>query len=84
TRAHETIRLISIIRAPRESIDQVLARHAQVSDLVKNRWIRLIALEPADGKFYQANDALRWEEIVFTADSHDYDITRLEEGCMMS
>ncbi|MBS1990200.1 MAG: DUF2309 domain-containing protein [Cyanobacteria bacterium SZAS LIN-3] len=84
TRAHEPIRLISIIRAPRESIDQVLARHAQVSDLVKNRWIRLIALEPADGKFYQANDALRWEEIVFTADSHDYDITRLEVGCMMS
>jgi uncharacterized protein YbcC (UPF0753/DUF2309 family) len=73
SREHEPMRLLAVIQASREAIDQVLSKHQAVADLVKNRWIRLVAVEPcsieAVGlettsiKFYQADDLRVWREI---------------------
>ena len=60
---HEPLRLLSILRAPLASIDRVLAKHAQVRQLVANRWIRLVSLNPADNRFYEADDCGKWRQI---------------------
>lgn len=72
TREHEPMRLLALIQAPREAIDQVLAKHQSLADLVKNRWLRLVALETGAHdrdvlKFYQADAQGDWREI------HGYD-----------
>ncbi|KUM44702.1 YbcC family protein [Pseudomonas sp. EpS/L25] len=44
---HRPLRLHVVIEAPRAMIDQVLANHAVVRDLVRNGWLQLLRL---DGK----------------------------------
>jgi len=68
TREHEPMRLLALIQAPREAIDQVLAKHQPLADLVNNRWLRLVALESGGHqqdslKFYQADAQGDWREI---------------------
>lgn len=62
-RHHEPMRLVSVIRAPVESIDRVLGQHDKLADLVKNRWIRLIALDPVTGQFLQADGLGQWRKL---------------------
>jgi uncharacterized protein YbcC (UPF0753/DUF2309 family) len=42
---HEPLRLLVLIEAPRSAIDQVIAKHSMVRDLVLNKWIRLVSVE---------------------------------------
>ncbi len=68
TREHEPMRLLALIQAPRDAIDSVLAKHQSLADLVKNRWLRLVALETGGHdqdvlKFYQADARGDWREI---------------------
>ena len=42
---HAPLRLAVFIEAPRQSIDQVLAKHAHVRALVDNEWIHLFQLD---------------------------------------
>jgi len=68
TREHEPMRLLALIQAPRQAIDQVLAKHQSLADLVKNSWLRLVALETGAPdrdvlKFYQADAQGDWREI---------------------
>ncbi|CAN5563716.1 DUF2309 domain-containing protein [soil metagenome] len=70
---HEPMRLLAVIQAPREALDRVLSKHKAVADLVENRWIRLVAVEPeatksgalasTDLKFYQADGLKNWREL---------------------
>lgn len=62
-RLHEPMRLMALIKAPLSAIDGILVKHQNVRSLVKNRWIRLIAMDPATGRFFQAEDAGDWREI---------------------
>ena len=66
TMHHEPMRLVAVLRAPTEAIDRVLAKQVQLGDLVRNRWIRLIALDPATGKFLQADAPGQWRLIADT------------------
>ncbi|CAN5499211.1 DUF2309 domain-containing protein [soil metagenome] len=59
-RQHEPMRLLAIIRTNRTNIDRILKSHEAVANLVKNRWIRLVALDPISGQFHQADDLYRW------------------------
>lgn len=62
-RRHEPMRLLAVIRAPISAIDGVLQRHPQVRQLVSNRWIRLVALEPESSTFFEARDSGIWHRI---------------------
>jgi uncharacterized protein YbcC (UPF0753/DUF2309 family) len=48
---HEPMRLLTLIEAPRERIDQVVRGHALLQRLYDNEWIRLIAVEPDKGTY---------------------------------
>lgn len=78
SREHEPMRLLVMIQAPREAIDQVLTKHQAIADLVKNRWLRLVSLETGavEGdvlKFYQADALGDWREIERNSCSFDED-----------
>lgn len=60
---HEPMRLLAIVRAPLSAVDKVLNKHPEVRQLVANRWIRLIALEPQTQEFFEADDACKWRGI---------------------
>jgi len=45
--AHEPLRLAVIIAAPRQAIEDILARDAGVRALFENRWLHLFALDEA-------------------------------------
>ncbi len=53
---HEPMRLLVLIRASLSIIDKILSQHENLANLVKNRWIRLLAMEPSNNIFYQADD----------------------------
>lgn len=63
---HEPMRLLVVIKAPMKNIDKVLSKHAQVAQLVDNRWIRLVAFEPESNSFYQADKVGDWRKILET------------------
>lgn len=63
---HEPMRLLAVIRAPLSAIDGVLEKHSDVRKLVANRWIRLVALDPETGEFYEADDCGQWSRIILT------------------
>lgn len=58
---HEPMRLLVVIEAPRDRIEYIIKKHESVSKLVLNEWIRLVALEPSDRKFYRYSPKSRWE-----------------------
>ena len=50
---HEPMRLLTLIEAPRQRIDQIVRGHRLLQHLYENEWIRLIAIEPEEGIFYR-------------------------------
>ncbi|MBX9724053.1 MAG: DUF2309 domain-containing protein, partial [Candidatus Obscuribacterales bacterium] len=60
---HEPMRLLALIRAPLASIDGVLSRQKKIMQLVSNRWIRLIALEPHSGEYFEFDESGAWRSI---------------------
>jgi uncharacterized protein YbcC (UPF0753/DUF2309 family) len=55
---HTPLRLAAFVMAPREAIDEILARHAHVDQLVRNAWLSLLQVDD-DGKVYR-RDASGW------------------------
>jgi uncharacterized protein YbcC (UPF0753/DUF2309 family) len=49
---HEPMRLFTLIEAPRDRISQIIQRHNVLRRLYDNEWVRLAALDPAEGIFY--------------------------------
>ena len=60
---HEPMRLLTLIEAPRERIDQVVSGHGLLQRLYDNEWIRLIAIEPEKGTSYRYAPKRGWMEI---------------------
>lgn len=58
---HEPMRLLVVIEAPKERIAAIVEKHASVKKLVKNEWIRLVALDPTSQKFYRYSPLSEWE-----------------------
>ena len=82
---HEPMRLLAVIRAPLAAIDAVLEKQHDVRKLVANRWIRLVALDPHSGEYYEADDSAQWRQIELKASGTDSKRLReLEEVCFAS
>ena len=47
------IGLTVVIEAPAEMIEQVLANHAEVRQLVDNQWLHLTRIDPFDNRCYR-------------------------------
>jgi hypothetical protein len=58
---HEPLRLQVFVEAPRVRIDEVLAAHPQVRQLVENDWINLIAMEGE--AFHERKPEGRWRRM---------------------
>ncbi len=61
---HEPMRLLLIVEAPRERIDTLIRRHPILQRFYRNRWVRLVNLEPAEGIFYRYHHKDGWERAV--------------------
>ncbi|MBI3802626.1 MAG: DUF2309 family protein [Nitrospirae bacterium] len=49
---HEPIRMLSLIEGSREQIGQIIRRHKILQHYFDNEWVRLIALDPEEKRFY--------------------------------
>lgn len=59
-REHEPMRLLAVIRAPRRALDSVMVKHRNIGNLVSNRWIRLVAIEPQSGEMFESKGEGAW------------------------
>ncbi len=60
---HEPLRLTAIIEAPPGRIADVIHRQPLLQTLFHNRWLRLIALDPHDRRFYRYAQQAGWDPI---------------------
>ncbi|MFY9256885.1 MAG: DUF2309 domain-containing protein [Fuerstiella sp.] len=56
---HEPLRLLVLIEAPRESVQQILEKHPHVCDLVTNGWLSLMVRE--ESAFYRWTSEKAWQ-----------------------
>ncbi len=57
---HEPMRLLTIVEAPREWIDKLIARHEVLQHFYHNEWVHLVALEPEEGILYRYRPTGEW------------------------
>ncbi|WAJ35717.1 DUF2309 domain-containing protein [Pseudomonas sp. GOM7] len=60
---HRPVRLSVVIAAPRAMIDQVIAEHQVVRELVENAWLYLLQLDDQPGAPLQLRDARGWRPL---------------------
>jgi uncharacterized protein YbcC (UPF0753/DUF2309 family) len=60
---HEPMRLLTIIEAPRERIEKLIARHEVLQRYYHNEWVHLVALEPDKGILYRYRPTGGWARI---------------------
>lgn len=60
---HEPMRLMTIIEAPRERIEKLIARHEVLRHYYHNEWVSLVALEPEEGVLYRYTPTGDWVRI---------------------
>ncbi len=60
---HEPVRLNVVIEAPKTAIDDVIARHELVRNLIENEWIYFFQIDD-DGQIYHRCTDKKWEKVV--------------------
>lgn len=66
TLRHEPVRLTVVIEAPADMIEQVLANHAEVRQLVDHQWLHLTRIDPLDNRCYRYVPGRSWQAITDT------------------
>ncbi len=61
---HEPMRLLTIIEAPRERIDRLIARHEVLRHFYHNEWVHLVALDPNDQVWYRYRPDGTWHPTI--------------------
>ncbi len=59
--AHQPLRLLAVIAAPRAMIESILQKHEQLATLLANEWLHLVAVE--GDAFYSLTPEQSWEEL---------------------
>lgn len=62
TAYHETLRLLTVVYAPRWLVDGILQVQPRLQGLFKNGWLSLACIEPRNRKTYILQRDLSWEE----------------------
>lgn len=60
---HEPMRLLTIVEAPRERIEKLIARHEILQHCYRHEWVHLVALEPEEGVLYRYRSTGEWTRI---------------------
>ncbi len=60
---HDPVRLNVCIQAPREAMNNILAKHASVKQLCDNGWIHLLAMNDAGMVTHRYDGSLQWEAL---------------------
>ena len=60
---HEPMRLLTIIEAPRERIEKLIARHELLRHYYQNEWVHLAALDPEEQVWYRYRPSGAWSVI---------------------
>ncbi|MEO5865349.1 MAG: DUF2309 domain-containing protein [Nitrospiraceae bacterium] len=60
---HEPMRLLTVVAAPRERIEKLIARHETLEHYYHNEWVHLVALEPEERIFYRYRPTGEWVRI---------------------
>ncbi len=60
---HEPMRLLTIVEAPRERLEKLIARHEVLQHFYHNEWVHLVALEPEEGVLYRYRPTGEWVRI---------------------
>lgn len=60
---HDPLRLSVCIEAPREAMNDILARHDDVRDLFDNRWLHLFAMDDEGRLAHRYTGNLEWEAV---------------------
>jgi uncharacterized protein YbcC (UPF0753/DUF2309 family) len=60
---HEPLRLNVFIEAPLAAINEVIAKHAPVRELVDNRWLHLFALAERGLVSHRYRGQMQWQEL---------------------
>jgi uncharacterized protein YbcC (UPF0753/DUF2309 family) len=58
---HEPMRLLTVIEAPPARTSGIIRKHKLLQHLFHNRWINLVAVDPAGFKFHRYNPDGTWE-----------------------
>ncbi|NOD94616.1 DUF2309 family protein [Ruegeria sp. HKCCD4884] len=66
---HDPLRLSVVIEAPREAMNDILKRHANVKALFDNRWLHLIAMDENGDLAWRYTGDLEWSPIAKPAGS---------------
>jgi uncharacterized protein YbcC (UPF0753/DUF2309 family) len=64
THYHDPLRLTTIVEAPRERIEMLIARHELLQRFYHNEWVHLVALAPDDGTLYRYLPSGNWVPVV--------------------
>jgi hypothetical protein len=57
---HEPMRLLTIVEAPRASIEKLIARHELLQHFYHKEWVHLVALDPEDEVWYRYRPSGEW------------------------
>ncbi len=60
---HEPLRLLAIIEADRGRIADIISRHRILQSFFDNRWVHLVACDPATGTFAQYQPGGTWDAV---------------------
>ena len=60
---HEPMRLLTIIEAPCECIDRLIARHEILRHFYHNKWVHLVTLDPEEWIWYRYRQTGTWSVI---------------------
>ena len=60
---HELQRLLTVVFAPRHTLDNILRSQPTLQKLLGNGWVQLAALQPDNRKIYLLNRDFSWQEM---------------------
>jgi uncharacterized protein len=60
---HKPSRLITLVYAPSNKIDNVIAKSPKLQQLFANQWVGLYCLDPRSKKFYRLRNDLTWSDV---------------------
>lgn len=60
---HEPMRLLTIVEAPRQGIDELIGRHEVLQHYYHNEWVHLVVLDPEDNEWYRYRPDGQWVRI---------------------
>ncbi|MBM2828439.1 MAG: hypothetical protein HW408_971, partial [Actinobacteria bacterium] len=67
-RYHDPLRLLAVIEAPTDRIEEIIRNHHALQHLFDNGWVNLVALDPRTGTFHRYLPGFAWERLAVEPD----------------